>query len=114
MYKNIITLTILISSVIVGSNMTVAAQIEANDEGQAVSKKAEPKRETLSEVLSKTKETKTATDREVQKEAMAAYYNQKPKAPGKNLTTKSKILIAVGIAAAALGVAVIVWAANEK
>ena len=55
MYKNIITLTILISSVIVGSNMTVAAQVEANDEGQAVSKKAEPKRETLSEVLSKTK-----------------------------------------------------------
>ena len=113
MYKKIFTLTLLISIFVVGSNLSISAQTGSGDENQTVSKQIEPKGETLRETLSKTKETTPASDREV-KEAMAAYQNHLPKAPGKKLSTKSKILIGVGIAAAALGVAVIVWAAKER
>ncbi|CAN5398946.1 hypothetical protein BH10ACI2_BH10ACI2_17170 [soil metagenome] len=113
MSKKIFTLILLITSLVTVSNLSVAAQARFSDENQVASKQIESKPATLRDVLAKAKEARPPSDREVI-EAMAALDKQNRKAPAKKLSTNTKVLIGIGIAAAVIGIVLGTYFNNEK
>lgn len=107
MFKKFITLSLLISIFSIASSINVFAQAKLSDETKTVSQNNETKSDNLREVLLK-KENKTAVSFD-DKDNLANH--QKQKSQGKRFSTGTKILIGVGIAAAAMGV--LVFAASR-
>jgi hypothetical protein len=112
MFKKITTLFLAVAIFTTASSIPIFGQTKLADENQTVSQKIEPQNEKFREAFLKKDHTPSATEL-VEKETMKSYLKQKKQ--GQKFSTSTKIIIGVGVVAAAvLIIGLVRYGQNEQ